>query len=139
MLDGRQGLLSTHSAALPGYPFGTLVPFCLDEENQPVLLISHLAQHARNLRVNTACGLLLSGEQAPDVQQSARLSLMADALPDVPQHARERYFNCFPHTREYHEQLNFHFWRLKPLRYHLNAGFAAARWISPQRLFEDSF
>lgn len=129
-----QGVLSTHSAAHPGYPFGSALPLCLDPEGLPVLLLSHLAQHSKNLAANPACGLLLSRENPDDVQQSVRLSLIADARPGAPDASRACYFRHFPHTRDYYEQLNFRFWRLHPGHCHVNAGFAAARWLGTERL-----
>lgn len=45
----RYGLLSTHSRAVEGYPFGSVVPYVLDHEACPVLLVSRLAEHTRNL------------------------------------------------------------------------------------------
>jgi len=129
-----QGLLSTHSAAHPGYPFGSVVPYCLDREGLPLLLLSHLAQHSKNLAVDSRCGLLLSESGAGDVQQQVRLSVVADceSLDGRPA-AAERYFRRFPHTRPYFEQLNFRFFRLRPRALHLNAGFASARWLGPER------
>ncbi len=130
------GMLSTHSATHPGYPFGSVLPFCLDRDGLPLLLLSHLAQHSKNLQQNPACALLLSEDGDGDVQQLARLSLVADCEPlNAPDQTEvERYFRYFPHARPYFEQLNFRFFRLRPRHFHLNAGFAAARWLGPDRV-----
>ena len=53
------GILSTHSVEYPGYPFGSVVPFCLDESGQPLILISALAQHTRNIIANPKVALTL--------------------------------------------------------------------------------
>ena len=45
----RYGLLSTHSRAVAGYPFGSVVPYVLDHDACPVPLISRLAEHTKNL------------------------------------------------------------------------------------------
>jgi putative heme iron utilization protein len=137
-LGSFQGVLSTHSAAHPGYPFGTLVPFCLGRDGLPLLLLSHLAQHCRNLLENPACGLLLSQTGNGDVQQLSRLSLVADcrAADELGAAEAERYFRYFPPSRIYFEQLNFRFFRLRPRHFHLNAGFAAARWLGAERLVD---
>jgi len=131
-------VLSTHSATHTGYPFGTIVPFCLDREGLPLLLLSHLAQHCKNLLENPACGLLLSEPGSGDPQQLARLSLVAECRlldePD-PQEA-ERYFRYFPHSRHYYEHLHFRFFCLQPQHFHLNAGFAAARWLGSDRVIQ---
>jgi len=132
------GLLSTHSTPHPGYPFGSIAPYCLDDDGRPLLLLSHLAQHSRNLQRDPRCGLLLSDATQGDPQQAARLSVMADciALGSDESVAVDRYFRYFPHARPYFEQLNFRFFRLDPVALHLNAGFAAARWIGTDRVVE---
>jgi len=129
-------LLSTHSSAHPGYPFGSVAPFCLDREGLPLLLLSHLAQHSKNLAENPHCGLLVGDDGGDDPQQQARLSAMADCEPLAADDddGVERYFRYFPHTRPYFEQLNFRFFRLRPKALHLNAGFAAARWVGFDRI-----
>ena len=38
LLACYDGVLSTQSVAMPGYPFGSVVPFCLDRAGQPVIL-----------------------------------------------------------------------------------------------------
>ena len=131
-----RGVLSTHSASHPGYPFGSVAPYCLDQDGLPLLLLSHLAQHSRNLVADPRCGLLLTESGADDVQQQARLSVIADCEPLAAEQraAAERYFRCFPQTRPYFEQLNFRFFRLRPRTLHLNAGFASARWLGPERV-----
>ena len=43
----RYGLLSTHSRAVAGYPFGSVVLYVLDHDACPVLLISRLAEHTK--------------------------------------------------------------------------------------------
>ena len=42
---------SPHSPkAMPGFPFGSVVPYCLDEQGRPLILISRIAQHTHNLQ-----------------------------------------------------------------------------------------
>ncbi len=132
-----RGAFSTHSVSHPGYPFGSVVPYCLDREGLPLLLLSHLAQHSKNLAADSRCGLLLTESGAEDVQQQARLSMMADCEPLTAEQeaATERYFRCFPQSRPYFEQLDFRFFRLRPRApLYLNAGFASARWLGPERV-----
>lgn len=35
LLKEYRGVLSTHSKAMPGFPFGSVVPYCLDAEGRP--------------------------------------------------------------------------------------------------------
>ncbi len=133
------GVLSSHSAALPGYPFGSLAPVCRDYDGLPLLLLSHLAQHTKNLRDNPLCSLMLLEQGRGDIQQLGRLTCLATAkkLEIVTESLRRRFFRYFPDTREYYEKLNFHFYRLIPKRFYLIGGFGAARWFEPSHLLPE--
>ncbi|HVQ65800.1 MAG TPA: pyridoxamine 5'-phosphate oxidase family protein, partial [Terriglobia bacterium] len=43
------GVLSTHSLDMPGYPFGSVTPYCADERCRPIIYISSIAQHTKNI------------------------------------------------------------------------------------------
>lgn len=128
------GVLSTHSLELVGYPFGSLVPYVLDQDGLPLLLLSHLSQHTKNLEADSRCGLILVEEREGDVQQRGRLSALGDVRPSNPSVGVERYFDYFPHARMYAEQLGFRFYRFTPRRFHWNGGFASARWFGNDRI-----
>lgn len=42
------GSLATISVDFPGYPFGSVVSYALDDLGRPLLLLSDLAEHTRN-------------------------------------------------------------------------------------------
>ena len=129
-------LLSSHSQDPPGYPFGSLAPFWLTPQGEPLLLLSHLARHTQNLLANPRCSLLLREEGPGDVQQLARLTCLAQAEPlqACPTQWRNGYFRHFPDGREYYEHLNFRFLRLRPQGFYFIGGFGSARWFDPSRL-----
>jgi putative heme iron utilization protein len=135
-----QGVISTHSLAESGYPFGSVTPFCLDRNGLPLFLFSHLAQHTRNLDASSRCAFTLSEAAAGDVQQTLRLTCLGDCsrVPPADQAAPERYFRYFPDARRYLEELNFRLYRLQPLRFYYNGGFATARWLGSERIVRAS-
>jgi putative heme iron utilization protein len=47
--EAAYGTLATHSAILPGYPYATVVPYVPDETQRPVVCLSALAEHTKNL------------------------------------------------------------------------------------------
>lgn len=131
---GLDGVLSTQSVAVPGYPFGSVVPLCVDQSGQALLLLSHLAQHSRNLSADPRCALTLCERPAEDVQQGRRLTCVADCHACADADALARYCRHFPNGRVYAEQLGFRLYRLQPRRFHYNGGFATARWIGVDRI-----
>jgi putative heme iron utilization protein len=128
------GVLSTQSLEHAGYPFGSVVPYVLDQTGQPLMLLSHLSQHTKNVDANAHCGFTVLQPGAGNVQERSRLSAVGDVHALGASEDAERYFACFPQARTYHEQLGFRFYRLQALRFHWNGGFATARWFSAERI-----
>ena len=129
-------LLSTHSVKFDGYPFGSVLPICRDSHGRPLLMISHLAQHTRNLDADPRCSLTLVDSNHADVQQWTRLTCLADAEPSTSSSALERYYRYYPEGRHYHKELNFRLYRLQPRQFYLIAGFGSARWFDVSRVLE---
>lgn len=135
------GTLSTHSADCPGYPFGSLVPVAFDDVNRPVLLLSRLAQHTRNIAEKPKLSLMLSDISElgnNDVQTCARVTLLAEAEKlDIETEAQTiaRYCRFYPQAESYYQELDFDFYRLKPEKVRFIAGFGQIHWLNPEQLF----
>ena len=133
LLKEYRGVLSTHSKAMPGFPFGSVVPYCLDEQGCPLILISRIAQHTHNLQQDGKCSLLVGERGAEDVQAVGRLTLLAEAKklaePAQIDAAAARYYRYFPESRDYHQVHDFDFWRLQPVRWRYIGGFGAIHWL----------
>jgi hypothetical protein len=138
-----QGVLSTLSAAEPGYPFGSVVPVCPSNARpsnagEALLLLSHLAQHSRNLDADARCALTLFDPVEGDVQQGRRLTCMGRCQPLDDAAALARYCRHFPRGAFYAGELGFRLYGFRPERAHYNGGFATARWLGVDRLLEGS-
>jgi putative heme iron utilization protein len=133
LLKEYRGVLSTHSQSMPGYPFGSVVPYCLDDEGRPLILISRIAQHTHNLQLDGKCSLLVGERGAEDVQAVGRVTLMAEAEKITDgvriEAAAQRYYRYFPESESYHSAHDFDFWVLKPVRYRYIGGFGAIHWL----------
>lgn len=133
LLKEYRGVLSTHSKAMPGFPFGSVVPYCLDAQGCPLILISRIAQHTHNLQQDGKCSLLVGERGAEDVQAVGRLTLLAEAEklaePAQIEAAAARYYRYFPESRDYHRVHDFDFWRLQPVRWRYIGGFGAIHWL----------
>jgi hypothetical protein len=121
--------LTSPSAPLPGYPYATVVPFVLDQQHCPVLLVSALAEHTKNLLVDSRVSLSVVETDASDVQTAARLSLIGDAERFVPDAALQaRYLRYLPEAAT-HLQLDFMFIRIVPRRIRFIAGLGQMGWF----------
>jgi putative heme iron utilization protein len=126
------GVLSTHSAEMQGFPFGSLAPFALTIEGRPLLYVSRLAEHTRNLGKDPRCCLTVVEAASGDKQALGRASLLGEAheIPDAERAAAAaRYFALYPESRAYEELGDFSFWRIEPARVRWIGGFGEIRWI----------
>ena len=130
------GVLSTQSRVLEGYPFGSVVPYCLDGDGYPVILISTLAQHTRNIAKNTKVSLIVAQSDRDDVQTGARLTWVGDAEQVTDEAAMTRYYNYFPESRGYHNTHDFSFYRIVPVRNRYIGGFGDIHWLSNDMIAE---
>src|ERR1700685_1240744 len=81
----RVGSLSTLSRKQPGFPFGSVMPYGLDEPARPIFLISTMAMHTQNLKADPHASLLVTQKDADsDPLGSSRVTLVGNALP-VPE------------------------------------------------------
>ncbi|MCQ9391876.1 HugZ family protein [Pseudomonas viridiflava] len=133
LLKEYRAVLSTHSKSMPGYPFGSVVPYCLDDRGRPLVLISRIAQHTHNLTLDPKCSLLVGERGAEDVQAVGRVTVLAQAEklsdPDAIEAAARRYYRFFPESQSYHTAHDFDFWMLAPVRYRYIGGFGAIHWL----------
>ena len=125
----RSGVLSTLSASLSGYPFGSIVPFVLDADCRPAILISALAEHAKNLAGDPRTSLIVHGYEE-DVQAGPRLTLVGDAtrVADDPA-VHNRYLRYFPAARDLLSLGDFSFWAFAPKRLLFIRSFGRIHWI----------
>ena len=95
MYLGRTGSLSTLSRKQPGFPFGSVMPYGLDDGGRPIFLISTMAMHTQNLQADPRASLLLTQPDAGgDPLGASRVTVIGNVLP-VPETdiavARELY------------------------------------------------
>jgi putative heme iron utilization protein len=132
------GVLATLSARHGGAPFTSLVPFALSPDGEPLLLLSSLAQHTRNLEADPRASLLVhdAAAAAKDPRTAARLALVGRVrrLAGAEEaEARALYLARHPGSRGLLE-LDFALFRLSVEEGQLVGGFASAGWLSGQEL-----
>lgn len=134
LLSQYQGILSTHSIDVAGYPFGSVVPYCLNKEGLPIILISSIAQHTKNILSDPKVSLTVTEGDADDSQTVGRVTYIGDAEL-IDQHdsdSAERYYNYFPQSRGYHQTHDFDFYCIKPVRVRFIGGFGQIYWIEKE-------
>jgi putative heme iron utilization protein len=125
----HHAVLATQSLRYPGFPFGSVTPFVLDHQGHPIILISTLAEHTKNIHADAKVSLLVFA-QAEDLQASARLTVLGEAsLTDKDAGLKARYLRYFPQAASYFDMHDFAFYRIEPTHIRYIGGFGKIAWI----------
>ena len=130
------GALSTISLDVPGYPFGSVVPYCLDAHFVPNILISNIAQHTKNIMGNNKVSLLISERSSQTNKQAqSRLTYLGEAIKvEDDEEIRLRYLRYFPTAKDYFKTHGFSFYQIRPTRLRYIGGFGKIYWIEKESL-----
>ncbi|WP_321343280.1 DUF2470 domain-containing protein [Breoghania sp.] len=131
------GALATLSAD-DGTPFASLVTVATDFAGCPILLLSDLALHTRNLQADARVSLLLEERNPADPMQGARLSVNGTIAVTHEPGCRRRFLARHPDASGYADFPDFSFYRLMPENAHLVAGFGRINSIDGVELLEQT-
>ena len=130
---GRIGSLSTLSRKQPGFPFGSVMPYGLDERGRPLFLISTMAMHTQNLQADPRASLLVTQPDASgDPLGAARVTLVGNAgtIPDSEvADARKLYLERYANAKYWVDFEDFSFYRMDMLDVYYVGGFGVMGWV----------
>jgi heme iron utilization protein len=121
----RQGALATLAPG-SGDPYCSLVNVASHPDGSPILLISRLALHTRNILGDRRVSLMLDERAAGDPLEGSRIMLAGraeEAGGDQVALLRRRYLNAHPSAEAFVDFKDFAFFRICPTGAHLVAGF----------------
>jgi heme iron utilization protein len=130
---------ATLATALPvagaAWPYASLVLVAADYDASPLLLISTLAEHTKNLRADPHASLLFDGTQGlDDPLTGARVTVLGALQPDDDPVRLRRFVSRHPSASLYAGFKDFRLYRLQITRAHLVAGFGRIHWIDADAL-----
>jgi heme iron utilization protein len=121
--------------SLGGRPFVSLVAAACDSNASPLLLLSDLAQHTKNLVAEPSVSLLFEDVAGhADPLAGPRLSLLGRAERCDDPRAAARFAARHPASAAYAGFADFHLYRVSIERGHLVAGFGRIAWIEAAEL-----
>lgn len=129
-----QGALGTSNRETER-PYTSLVEYAPMPNGDPLLLISSLAEHTKNISESPGASLLIAADlgRARPLERE-RVTLIGQITPC--QSAREaladRYLDAHPHAETYIDFEDFTFYRLVPERLRYIGGFGRMSWIDPE-------
>ena len=136
MREARSGALATLMAG-SGDPYCSLVNVATAVDGTPLLLISRLAVHTRNVLADPRASLMLDERKEGDPLQGARVMLMGAVAKTESTDARRRYLAYQPEAEMFAGFADFAFYELKLKAAHLVAGFGRIVDLTPADLLTD--
>ena len=126
---GATASLATLSAEEGSWPYVSLVTTAADQDAAPVLLLSDLAVHSKNIAADSRVSLLFGEGGEGDVLARARLTVLGHAEKTAEPRHRARFLAKHPEAEGYAGFKDFHFYKVAVTKAHLVAGFGRIHWI----------
>jgi putative heme iron utilization protein len=134
----RHGILATLSARREGWPFASVAPYAISGTGEPILLLSELAEHTRNIRTDPRASLLVQDHASlEDPQAGARVTLLGTVEPVAVGDegaARARYVARHPHADDYFALADFKLYVLRVREARFIGGFGDMGWVGGKEL-----
>ena len=131
LAEGRTATLSTVAIDSPGTPFGSLVSHASDERGRPLLCLSDLAEHSRNLAADRRASVMVTEVGDGDPLARGRVTLLGEVTAlagDERGAALERYRAVHPDAF-YVEFSDFRVYRLEVESARYVGGFGRMSWV----------
>ena len=121
----REGLSGALATLMPGSgdPYCSLVNVATGHDGSPLLLISKLAIHTKNVLADPRASLMLDERKPGDPLEGARVMLMGRVAATGDAKARARYLARHPEAEMFAGFPDFAIYRMEVERAHLVAGF----------------
>jgi putative heme iron utilization protein len=141
MHRGRTGSLSTLSRKQPGFPFGSVMPYGLDDRGRPIFLISTMAMHTQNLQTDPRASLLVAQDDTgADPLGASRVTLVGNVLrmseAEIPE-SRKLYLARHTNSKYWVDFEDFSFYRMDVVDVYYVGGFGVMGWVSAAE-YDDS-
>jgi hypothetical protein len=130
------GVLSTHSLAETGYPFGSITPYIITPDGDIAIYISELAEHTKNIIDNNKVSLTVFELNNPtNPNDGPRISCLAEAVATKnTDELKSLYLEKFPDAEMTLSLPGFTFYLLKLHKVRLVAGFGKVKWLSAEQI-----
>jgi putative heme iron utilization protein len=126
---------ATLATSRDGWPYASLVLAASDPEGRPLLLLSALAEHTKNLLREKRASLLFDGTAGlAEPLTGARVTVLGEIAAVEDRALLARYTRRHPSAAGYAGFADFRLYRLAPARAHLVAGFGRIDWIEADAL-----
>ena len=147
-LEARRLIRATDRATLAtalareegaGWPYASLVLVACRPDGSPLLLLSDLADHSKNIAADPRVSLLFDGTAGFDDPLSGpRVTLLGRASETPDAADRARFLARHPGAALYAGFKDFRLYRVEATRGHLVAGFGRIHWLEASDILYDA-
>jgi putative heme iron utilization protein len=131
MREALRASLGTLVRDSGGAPYVSLVLIATDHDGAPILLLSDLADHTRNVGRDARISLLLDGTgEREEPLAGERVTLQGRLRRSEEPRHRARFLARHPSAETYADFRDFAFYRMEVERAHLVAGFGRIHWLN---------
>jgi len=135
--EARSGAIATLTPG-SGDPYCSLVNVATHPDGAPLLLLSRLALHTKNILVDPRISLMLDERKEGDPLQDARVMLGGRIAATADPAARARYLARQPEAATFADFPDFAFYRMELSGAHLVAGFGRIVDLKPEDILTDT-
>ena len=102
----------------------------MDQDGSLLILISSLAEHTKNIRLDQRVSLITHDQRDPHIQSQGRVTVVGNAHPEPNrEQTGQRYLRYFPGALTYLALQDFSFHRIRPIAVRYIGGFAKIHWV----------
>ena len=126
------------SMAADATPYASLVLMATDPAGNPLLLLSDLAVHSKNIARNARASLLIAeapGDRDPLTLPRISVEGCFEIVEDSD--LKARYLRRFPSAQDFADFADFRLYRMTISRAHLVAGFGDIHWLDGESFLID--
>ena len=127
--------LATRMAGDPEQPYASLVLVACDHEAAPLLFLSDLAEHTKNLKADGRASLMFDGTAGlEDPLTGKRITVQGRFKRCDDEALLNRYCARHPSAGMYRGFKDFHLYRMEVAWVHIVAGFGQIHWVEGDRV-----
>ncbi len=129
----KYGVLSTLSVKHAGWPFGSATPYALTATDEPLIFVSSLAEHTRNMTNDPRVSLFIQDTATNANPQSIARATLLGVVEPVPENEGEdtaqRYLQRFPEAAQNFQLGGFSMLKLVVQHVRYIGGFGEMFWL----------
>ena len=120
------------------WPYASLVLLACDHDAAPLLLLSDLSEHSKNIAADARAALLIDGTAGRvDPLTGPRVTILGTVEKTDDPRLKARFVARHPSAALYADFADFHLYRVTVARAHFVAGFGRIHWIeAPELVFD---